>query len=414
MTRRDSCTTQTAAPSGTDLSTEDWRKKSDATLIEFLIQLARQKWLILAFTCAAILVGIICCMVLPTRYTATTKIMTPRQNQSSASLMMSQLASSGASPWAAAVGSGMSLKNPNDIYVGLLNSRPVADAIIHQFGLQTIYRTKSLTATRKLLEGNTRLASESSGLLAISVTDRDKKRAADLANAYTEELRVLTNSLAVTEAAQRRMFYEEQLKRAKEDLIEAEYSFQQIQQKRGLIQLDAQAKVLIAGLAELRAQTAAKQVELQALRSYSTENNPEVRLVENQLASLQQETALVEHRSSSSGSSVAGLQDVAGAGLEYLRAEHEVLYRQTLFDVLIKQYDAAKMDEVKDAAVLQVVESAIPPEQKSSPRRASIVLTFAVLGFVGVCGYLFARDHAKRNPAVSQSLTEFRLALLSK
>jgi capsule polysaccharide export protein KpsE/RkpR len=265
-----------------------------------------------------------------------------------------------------------------------------------------------------LLEGNTRLASESSGLLAISVTDRDKKRAADLANAYTEELRVLTNSLAVTEAAQRRMFYEEQLKRAKEDLIEAEYSFQQIQQKRGLIQLDAQAKVLIAGLAELRAQTAAKQVELQALRSYSTENNPEVRLVENQLASLQQETALVEHRSSSSGSSVAGLQDVAGAGLEYLRAEHEVLYRQTLFDVLIKQYDAAKMDEVKDAAVLQVVESAIPPEQKSSPRRASIVLTFAVLGFVGVCGYLFARDHAKRNPAVSQSLTEFRLALLSK
>src|SRR6202034_1243746 len=112
----------------------------------------------------------------------------------------------------------------------------------------------------------------------------EKKRAAAMANAYTNELRLLTKTLAVTEASQRRLFYEDQLKQAKDALILAELAFQQVQQEKGLVQLDAQAKTMIESLAALRAQVAAKQVEVQALRSYSTERNPDLELAERELA----------------------------------------------------------------------------------------------------------------------------------
>jgi hypothetical protein len=135
-----------------------------------------------------------------------------------------------------------------------------------------------------------------------------------------------------------------------------------------LVQLDAQAKTMIEGLAVLRAQIDAKDVELQAMRSYSTEHNPEVALAERELSSLRAEAARLQQRNHSPGFGDMGLEDVPGAGLEYLRAEHELKYRQAMFDLLIKQYDAARLDESKDAAIIQVVEPAIVPDRRSSPQ----------------------------------------------
>ena len=168
----------------------------------------------------------------------------------------------GAGSLAAVAGGGLGLKNPNDIYVGLLNSRPVADAIIQQFDLANVYHAKDMTAARKRLASYTEVVSEKNGFIAVSVTDKDKRRVAEMANAYTDELRILTKTLAVTEASQRRLFYEDQLKQAKEALFRAEVSFQQVQQSKGLVQLDAQAKAMIESLAVLRAQVAAREVEV--------------------------------------------------------------------------------------------------------------------------------------------------------
>ena len=383
-------------------------------LIETLTFLARHKRLILMATCASGLVGLLYCFTLPTLYTSTTKIMPPQQPQSSAALLMSQLTNNGGGSLASAAGSGLGLKSANDTYVGLLNSRTIADAIIEKFELTKAYRSSDMTAARKMLATNTKVSSEKSGFLVVSVTDRDKGRAADMANAYTEELRALNRTLAVTEAAQRRLFYEEQLKRAKEDLITAEESFQLVQQKKGLVQLDAQAKVLIESLASVQAQVTAKQVELQSLRSYSTELNPNVQMAKSQLASLQAQASQLEQHSRSQGSTGIGLQDVAVAGLDYLRAQHDLQYRQILFDLLLKQYDAARLDEAKDAAVIQVVEPAIVADRKSSPQRSLIVLLFAFLGGFGACLYLHMRAFAENHPEISRSLLQFRLALLAK
>jgi uncharacterized protein involved in exopolysaccharide biosynthesis len=357
----------------------------ETTLIDVLTQLAYRKWLIAKVTGVSMLAGVVLCFLLPVRYTATTKIMPPQQTQSAASLLMNQLTSVGGGSLASIAGGGLGLKNPNDIYVGLLTSRPVADAIIGRFRLLSAYRAKDMTAARKKLADSTQVASEKNGFIAISVTDKDKSQVAEVANAYTAELRELTQTLAVTEASQRRLFYEDQLKQAKGALVSAELAFQQVQQQKGLVQLDAQAKAMIEGLAALRAQVAAKQVEVQALRSYSTERNPDMQLAERELTSLQAEETRLEQRSASPGIAGLGLESVPAAGLEYLRAEHELAYRQALFDMLMKQYDAARLDEAKEAAIIQVVEPAIEPDRKSSPKRALILLLFTFTGLFAGC-----------------------------
>src|SRR5271156_2398105 len=373
---------QTRAPVEDVSSWEAPGDGHEVSLFDVLTQLACRKWLIAKVTGIAMLAGVITCLVSPVRYTATTRIMPPQQTQSTASLMMNQLANMGAGSLAAAAGGGLGLKNPNDIYVGLLNSRPIADAIVHQFNLAKVYRAKDMTAARKRLARFTVVVSEKTGFIAVSVTDKDKSRVAEMANAYTDELRILTKSLAMTEASQRRLFYEDQLKQAKDALVGAEVSFQQVQQSKGLVQLDAQAKAMIESLALLRAQITAREVEVNALRSYSTEQNPELRLAEGELSSLRAEAARLQQRNHSSRFAELGLGDVPGAGMEYLRAEHELKYRQAMFDLLLKQYDAAKLDESKEAAVIQVVEPAIEPDRISSPTPARMILLFTIGGLL--------------------------------
>jgi tyrosine-protein kinase Etk/Wzc len=356
----------------------------EVRLIDVLIQLAYRKWLIAKVTCIAVFAGVVFALVQPVRYMATTKIMPPQQTQSAAS-MMNQATSAGGASLAAFTGGGLGVKNPNDIYVGLLTSRPIADAIIQKFGLAKVYHAKDMTQARKELAGYTQVTSEKAGFIAISVTDRDKKRVAEMANAYTDQLRILTKTLAVTEASQRRLFYEEQLTQAKEALVAGELAFQRVQQQKGLVQLDVQAKVMIEDISALRAQIAAKQVEAQVLRSYSTEQNPDLQLAEKQLSFLQAEEARMEQNNHAPGFAGLGLGNVPTAGLEYLRAEHELTYRQARFDMLLKQYDVAKLDEAKEAAIIQVVEPAIIPDRKSSPKRALLGLLFSITGFFAGC-----------------------------
>lgn len=357
----------------------------EVSAIEVLVELAERKGLIAKVTAIGALTGLIISFALPVRYTATSAIMPPQQMQSTSSFLMNPFGIMSGNALSTMAGNALSLKNPNDIYIGLLNSRTLADSIIQKFNLMSVYKAKDMTAARKKLAGYTEVVSEKSGLISVSVNDRDKKRAAAIANEYMTQLRDLTKTLAVTEASRRRMFYEEELKRNKEALISAAYAFLQVQQNKGLVQLDAQARAMIQSLAVLRAQTVSKEVELQSLRSFSTDSNPQVQLVQRQLESLRDEEAQMEKKGNVPGLFGPGLGGIPSAGLEYIRAEHELGYRQALNDMLMRQYDAAKMDESKDAAVIQVVETAIEPDRKSSPKRALLMVLCTLGGFIVGC-----------------------------
>ena len=390
---------------------------SEVTFLELMVVLARRKRFIAAAAGIGMVAAAIVSLVLPLRYTATTTITTPRESPSLAALLTNngQLANASLSSLASLSGPGMFLRNPNDLYIGYLQSRPVTDAIINQFDLIKLYKSADRTAARLALLQRTEILSLKSGLIAISVTDGDKTRAAEMANAYVTQLQALTQTIGVSEASQRRLFYENQLKQAKEDVVEAAYAFQQVEQEHGVVQVNAQTIAMIGRLSELRAQITAKEVEVQSLRSYSTARNPQVELAETELESLQQQAADLERRNGSSKPFDIGLGDIPTASLDYLRAEHELQYRQTLFDLLLKLYDSSRLDEAREAVVIQTIEPAVAPERRSSPQRKLIALCGLFAGFFIGCGLsLLAplQDFVNSNPAAAKKIEDLKKALV--
>lgn len=413
MTERDSRSSQVLGVRASASGLGAVGAGADETMLEFLIRLAERKRFIGIITGCSLLIGLILCFVLPVRYTATTEIMPPKQTQSIATLLNGPMM---LGSLAEAAGGGL-LSNPNDVYVGLLKSRPIADAIIGKFHLVAVYHARDMTAARRELAKRTNILSEPSTMISVSVADRDKVRAAEMANAYIEQLRVLTSDLSMTEASRRRVFFQGQLNRQKDALIAAEEAFQEVQQKKGLVHLDAQAEALIRQLAVLHAQIEEKQVELQALRSYSTDRNPDVQLAEKELATMQQEASRLEQNNGSSTFSNMGLKNVPKAGMDYIRAEREVQYQQALFGVLLKQYEAAKLDEGKEAAIIQVVEPAIPPDRRSFPKPVIVLPLSLALGFLLGCLTVIVRhrfDIERADPEGAIALQRLQDALIRR
>lgn len=394
------------------------RASETASLLDLATALAQRKWFILKITAGAGLVGLVVALLLPTWYTAETRILPPQQQQSSATaLMMSSLASSSSAAALASTAGKDLLKNPNDLYIGMMKTRPIADAIINRFNLQKLYGARDMTGARKELSEHTDIVSEKNGMISISVEAKDRKRAADMSNAYVEELRNLTKGLALTEASQRRLFYEDQLKQAKDDLANAEMGLKQAQQKTGVISPDAQSKALIEGAGELRAQIVAKEVELQAMRSFATDKNPDVGLAQQELAGMKAQLKKLERQTGDPGSYDIRLKDVPQAQLDYIRAARELKFRETIFELLAKQFEAAKIDEAKDAALIQVVEPAVAPERKSSPKRTLITLLSSFAGFLLGCLAALTgwwRRHIQIDPERTKQFRALRTAVLGR
>jgi uncharacterized protein involved in exopolysaccharide biosynthesis len=294
------------------------------------------------------------------------------------------------------------------MYVGILKSRTIADNIIARFALDKLYGTETQTDTRNVLAGVTNLIAGKDGLITIEVDDKDPERAAALANAYVDELHRLTESLAVTEAAQRRLFFEKQLKEAKENLANAEAALQKTQEQTGLIRLDEQGRAIIEAVARLRAQIAAKEVQLAAMRSFATQNNPEYVLAREELSGLRVELSKLEKAGGASvGDIFVPTGRVPEVGLEYVRKLRDVKYFETMFELLAKQYELAKADEAKDSSVIQVLDRAIPPDKKSKPLRRQIVILAAFFGLLVAAVAVLGRElwlRSRNDPASSEKL----------
>ena len=317
---------------------DESNRSSGTDFLEILLVLAREKKLILQVTLGATILAAIIVFIIPKSYTATATILPPQQNQSVLSAMMGQLAGTQSLDLR-----DLGLKNPSDVFVAMLKSRTVEDALVNRFDLRKVYGVKSYQDARKKLEKRSEIDPEKEGLISIAVTDRDPRRAADIANAWVEELRALNQNLALTEAAQRRAFFEQKLVAERNALSQAELALKQIEQQTGIIQPDAQTRALIGEVAEVRAQIAAKEVQLQSMGSYATSNNPDVKRVETELAKLRAQFASLSRTQATAAPSEGNLQvptgRVAGAGLEYLQA--------------------ARIDEAKSAVVVQVVDKAV-------------------------------------------------------
>jgi tyrosine-protein kinase Etk/Wzc len=401
-----------AVPAERPVSSTDQSQPGEARVLDLLIVLSQRKRLILCTTLAAAAGAAIVALLVPNRYTATATILPPQQNQSLAASMIGQLGALG--PMAAMAQKDLGLRSPNDLYVGMLHSRTVEDDVIRRFDLLDVYRERKMSDARHDLEDASTIAIGKEGFVTIAVEDKDRSRAPQIANAYVEQLRQLTQDLAVTEAGQRRLFFERQLELAKNNLADAEQALKETELKTGLIQLDGQAKAIIDSVARLRALIAAKEVELRGMRLFSTEQNPDVLLAEEQLSGLRAELTRLEKQSANPGDVEMPTGSVPEAGLQYVRRLRNLKYSETIFEMLDKQYEAARLDEARTAAVIQVLDPAVVPDRKSSPPRSLIIVSAILVGFFASALYVLLAEtfyRARSNPEVEHRLATLQRAL---
>jgi uncharacterized protein involved in exopolysaccharide biosynthesis len=373
---------------------------------DHLIILAKRKGFVFKVAGSVCVLSVVISLLLPKTYTANAKIMPPQQNQSMGAMAaLSQLGQLG--PVAALAGQGLGLRNPSDVYVAMLHSRTVADDLIDRFSLMSVYDKKLRKDARLLLEDRSEIRAAKEGVISISVDDRDPRRAADLANGYVDELEKLTKTLAVTEAGKRRIFFEREVKMASDDLANAEVALKQTQEKTGLIMLDSQSRAMIESLTSLRARVAAQEVLLQQMRTFATPENPELVREEKALEALRDQLNRLEGGQGKRLFADVPIQNVPIAGLEYVRKYRDVKYREALFELLAKQYEAAKIDEARDSLIVQVLDKAVPPEKKSGPLRALIVLSstfLALLVAILIAFFMERLEQAKEDPQFAGKL----------
>lgn len=373
---------------------------AESSLLRTLVVLA-ERWRLIGggmLFCGLITALIV--LVMPVTYTASTVILTSQSGSGGAAALLGELGGSlGA---LASLGGGGLLGSQSDTFVGVLNSRTVADEMIEKFRLQKVYRKRTLVDTRKSLAKHTHIEGTKGSFIRISVDDHNAQRAADMANTYVDELYRRNQTLALTTASQRRLFLENQVNAEKDQLANVEAAFRELQQKTGVIQLAGQAEMTLRSMAQLRAEISAKEVLLEQLRTTETEQNTDVQRLESGLNALREQLKKAESDSSADNYFVSAGR-IPQAGLEYLRRMRDVRYHEALFETLAKQYELARIEEAKAPPVIQVVDKAIVLDRRSWPPRALLVLLALFTSGVLLSGWVLLRDKWNKVSAVPEN-----------
>ena len=325
-------------------------------------------------------------------FTATTKFMPPQQQQSGAAAMLAGLGALGGLAGAAGI------KNPGDQYVAFLKSNSLQDALVDRLKLMERLGTKSREGARSAVGGSVVIASSKDGLITIDASDKDPAFAAQLANAHIEELGKLLNRLAVTEAQQRRLFFEKQLTNAKDNLVKAEQALKTSGVNSSA--LKASPGAAVEGMAKLKAGITVQEIKLASMRGYLAESAPDFKQAQTELAAMRAQMARAEKEEPAANSGDS----------DYIARFRDFKYHETLFELFAKQYEMARIDESREGAVIQVLDAAQPPERKSKPKRAQMaMMTTLATGFALL---LFVFIHHALRSAASNVESATKLARL--
>jgi uncharacterized protein involved in exopolysaccharide biosynthesis len=366
---------------------------------ELLVPLA-QNWKTLVL--GPIVVGLLAYggtyIVKPT-YTAGVTLLPPQSSQSA--LSGAALASLGGALSGIAAGAA-GLRTPADQYAALLQTAAVRDQLIDEFKLLDVYQSRFRQDAMLDLSKRVRVVvGKKDGMISIEVDDESPKRASDLANRHVDLLRALTAKLALTEAQQRRVFFEAQLQRAKSDLTEAQRALAQSGFNPGALR--AEPRATADAYARLKAETTAMEVRLQGLRRSLTDNAPEVQQLMGSIGIMRAQLATME-----SGQTTRSDSD-------YIERYRNFKYQEVLLEMFARQFELARLDESREGALIQVVDAAKIPEKRTSPKRRIITLGAVAGGFILLAGWFLTRHlfaRAAADPVHAQSLRKLKSAVL--
>lgn len=364
---------------------------------ELIIALFERRRFLLAVTGIGLLLAAGCALLLPNEYTSVAQLMPPDQQLFSGSTVGASLAGLESDSFSAAFsGDLLSKRTPGQTAIGVLNSSTSLDDIINRLNLLQVYHSKNYSDVRKRLIGQTTFNEDKySGIISISVTDSDRYRAQEIAEAYIDELVKLTNSLNTSSARRERIFLEQRLKSVKSDLDASSLALSQFSSHNATLDIQKQGEETMEAVGRLQGELIAAQSELSALKAIYADDNVRVRQLRGQVDELQSQ--LRKMSGAGEGVNAAGpnndtlmpsLRKLPLLGVEYNDLYRQQVMQETLYEALSKQYELAKVEEAKEVPQIMVLDHANLPERKSSPHRSIITLVgalaFALLGIAWV------------------------------
>jgi tyrosine-protein kinase Etk/Wzc len=334
-----------------------------------------------------LLIGLIALGVtylIPPTFTASTSFLPPQQQQSASASLLASLGSLGG-----LAGAATGLKNPNDQFIAFLKSRRIEDKLIERFKLIERYKVDLLTDARLELEKRTRITSGKDNLIIVEIDDLVPTFAAELANAQVEELGVLIQRLALTEAQQRRAFFENQLLITKGQLTKAEQALRATGINSSA--LKSNPSTAVAAVARMQAEIAAQEIKISSMRGYLADTAPQYRQAQSDLRTLRAQLGKLEKPTESPSSNDS----------DYVARFRDFKYYETLFELFAKQFELAKVDESREGSKIQILDIAQAPEKKSKPKKAQIALMATLATGMLLLLFVFIR-HSFRNMKTAQ------------
>jgi uncharacterized protein involved in exopolysaccharide biosynthesis len=363
--------------------------------------------------------------LLPVRYEAKTRLMPPDQQSGSGLAMIAALAGKGsAAPSAGGVGAALGgslggiagdllgMKSSGALFVDMLNGTTVQDQIIQKFDLRRVYWDKYWEDARKDLAKRTDVKEDrKSGVLTITVTDRDPRRAQQMAQAYVDALKGLVSQVSISSARRERIFLEGRLKTVKQTLDDAAQEFSQFASKSGTLNVPDQAKAMVESEASLQGQLVAAQAELEGLRQIYTDSNVRVKTLEARIGSLRHQ---VEQMSGNRADLNSDKSDIPGdfpsirklplVGVRWANLYRESKIQETVYELLTQEYELAKIQEAKEIPSVNVLDPALVPEKKAFPPRTAITVAGTALAFLLGCVFVIGSAIWKANDSAEKRL----------
>lgn len=381
----------------------DFDDEEEISLIDIFKIFWNRRKLITGFTVLFAFISLGYSLSLSPVYRAECRILPPGQGGSRSSSLLAQMG--GLADFIGISGGSTS----GQLMIGILQGDTVVDAIIDRFDLMKQYDQEiRLRMREKVVKSILEVESDSkSGIISVAALDEEPDRAAELANAFVEELQKQLQGLSLTEASQRRVFFETQLRQSQEALSEAEDAMLRYQQSSGIVVLEPQMQALLSAITNLRAQIAAKNVEISALSTYAKRDNPQLKVARSELEAMNKELQRLEAEQRKAGTANEGdvlssISQVPELGMEYQRYARDLKFATAMYEMMLRQVEAAKLDEAKDYSTVQIIDPAKAPDYKFKPRRARICIIGTVLGMFLGLAWAFFEDYVRGLGATGQ------------
>lgn len=357
----------------------------------------RRQWFV-RIAGIALIASTFIAFLIPKQYTSTAQLMPPDSQSASGMAMMAAFAAKGGGLGSVA-GDLLGMKSTGALFIGVLRSQTSQDRLIEQFDLQRVYGKSMIVDARIKLDENTSVSEDrKSGIITISVTDHDARRAAALAAAYVDELNSLVADLSTSAAHRERVFLEERLQVVKQDLDDASNQLAQFSSKNNTIDIQQEGKAIVEAAANLAGQMIAAQSQLEGLRQIYTDSNPRVQSLNARVAELRKQLQKIggtgQDSAKDSASSVEqvsempypSIHNLPLLGVKYADHFRHAKIQETVYELLTEQYELAKVQEAKETPSVKVLDPARIPEKKSFPPRLVIMLlgTFLAVGLSAV------------------------------